>query len=85
MIENGWESNRAEKYGVKPGQLFNTVRRHHRTGFQVTLTGPVEIFKVERDIKARGYRFENFDPLGNHFLANTIPRDNRNTVIRGHF
>ena len=55
MIEYRWKTNRTEENGIEAAQLLNSIRGHHRTAFQVTLTTPVEMFPLEGNIESPGY------------------------------
>ena len=71
----------AQEDTVKVSQLFQTVRRHHATGFEVGLAAPIEVEPGEVNAIATACCFEHPDAFGDDFAPDSIARDDRDLVL----
>ena len=75
VVQHRWETDRAKKYRIERRQLFNTIRRHHCAGFEITLATPVEMLEIKGDIEARSDGFKHLETFGHDFDADPVTRD----------
>ena len=71
----------AQEDTVKVSQLFQTVRRHHATGFEVGLAAPIEMDPGEVNAIATASGFKHTDAFRYNFASDSIPRDDRDLVL----
>ena len=63
---------RAQKNRIEGPELFESVFRHHASGFQIALATPVELFPGERKTEAARRGLGHANAFRHYFLANAI-------------
>src|ERR1035441_3869682 len=80
MVGNAGVAHGAEVDRVEPAQLVQAVFGHHAARFSVGFAAPVEVRPGKLDAELSARSFEHPQALGNHFAANAVALNYRNSV-----
>ena len=72
MVGHGWETGGTQVDRIKRSQLVDTVLRHHMSGLQVHLAGPVKFLPFEVDAVLAAGCFKYAHALRHYFLADAV-------------
>src|SRR6266478_4852791 len=81
MVGHPRVAHRPKKDRIEGAQLFQSVRRHHPSGAEISLAAPIEVLPRQRKAKAARCRLKHANPLWDHIAPDAVAFDNCNLVI----
>src|SRR6185437_15752271 len=84
MVGNAGISDRAEEDPLRALDLLEPILRHHRADLGIALAAPIVFAPAELEPEASARRFEYAHALRHHFLADPVPRNDRDLVTFRH-